>query len=96
MEKESLSSSISIQIINNNEVSSTDPYMNIPILIYPISQWNKWVANNFDDYVTSAPIGPTLRGTNTNYAFATAPRYNFSYLRGFEEVEQIIQTLKGK
>ena len=72
-----------------------DPRMDIPILIYPIDQWNTWEKNNFEGYPTAAPIGPTERGRNAKYVFATAPRYNFSFATGFEEVDQIVQGLKG-
>jgi len=75
--------------------TSAAPRMNIPILIYPLSQWQKWETTNFDGYPTAAPIGPTERGRNNKYVFATAPRYNYSFAEGFEEVENIIQTLKG-
>ena len=71
------------------------PRMDIPILVYPIKQWNIWLANNFEGYPTAAPIGPTEVGRNSKYVFATAPRYNFSFATGFEEVVEIIKTLKG-
>lgn len=67
----------------------------IPILIYPLVTWTKWEESNFEGYKTAAPIPPTERGRNAKYVFATAPRYNFSFLPGFEEVEVIIETLKG-
>lgn len=72
-----------------------NPRMNIPILIYPLEQWNIWQENNFEGYPTAAPIGPTERGRNDKYVFATAPRYNFSFSPGWEEVEDIIKALKG-
>lgn len=71
------------------------PRMDIPILVYPLSQWEIWETNNFEGYPTAAPIPPTERGRNTKYVFATAPRYNFEFLPGFEEVDTIVQTLKG-
>jgi hypothetical protein len=70
-------------------------YMNISILVYPKTKWQEWEKNNFEGYPTAAPIGPTKRGENEKYVFATAPRYNYSFLNGYEEVETIIQTLKG-
>lgn len=69
-------------------------YMDIPVLIYPIAQWEIWEKNNFEGYPTAAPIGPTERGRNARYVFATAPRYNFSFGTGFETVEEIIKNLK--
>jgi len=72
-----------------------NPRMDIPVLVYPIEQWEKWAKTDFEGYVTAAPMGPTERGRNAKFVFATAPRYNFSFLPGFEEVEKIVTTLKG-
>ncbi|MEN9852093.1 MAG: hypothetical protein RI996_36 [Candidatus Parcubacteria bacterium] len=71
------------------------PRMDIPVLIYPLATWENWEKTNFEGYKTAAPIGPTERSRNTKYVFATAPRYNFSFLPSFEEVEEIIKTLQG-
>ncbi len=71
-----------------------NPTMDIPIEVFPIEQWQKWTATDFDGYPTAAPIGPSERGRNSKYVFATAPRYNYSFLPGFEEVENIIKNLK--
>ena len=76
------------------DATELKPRMNIPIYVYPIEKWTEWEKNNFEGYPTAAPIGPTERGRNSKFVFATAPRYNFSYLPGFEEVEEIIKTLK--
>lgn len=69
--------------------------MDIPIQVFTLEQWKKWEANDFEGYPTAAPIGPTERGRNGKYVFATAPRYNFSFATGWEEVDDIIKTLKG-
>lgn len=71
------------------------PHMDIPILIYTQEQWHTWELNNFEGYQTAAPIGPTKRAENLKYVFATAPRYNFSFQEGFEEVEKIIQDIQA-
>ncbi len=83
-------------VLRNPAWATSTPLMDIPVLVYPIQQWNIWETNNFEGYPTAAPIGPTKRGQNTAYVFATAPRYNFSFLPGFEEVEKIIQTITAK
>ncbi len=67
----------------------------VPILIYPKSVWLAWEKNNFEDYKTAAPIGPTERGRNSDFVFATAPRYNFSFGTGTEAVENIVKNLKA-
>lgn len=69
--------------------------MDIPIQVFTLDQWKKWEANNFEGYPTAAPIGPTERGRNSKYVFATSPRYNYSFATGWEEVDEIIKTLKG-
>ena len=74
--------------------TAKNPHEDIPILVYPLATWQKWEKNNFEGYPTAAPIGPTERGRNNVYVFATAPRYNFDFQPGFEEVEKIVAALK--
>lgn len=81
--------------IRKSNWTESAPTAEIPILIYPTAQWEIWQTNNFENYPTAAPIGPTKRGSNENYVFATAPRYNFSFLPGFEEVETIVSEIKS-
>ena len=69
-------------------------YEDIPVLVYPIAKWQAWEKNDFEGYPTAAPIGPTERGRNDTYVFATAPRYNYDFSTGWEEAEDIIKTLK--
>lgn len=75
--------------------TQANPYMDVPILVYPIAQWQTWEKNNFEGYPTAAPIGPTERGRNATYVFATAPRYNYSFAIDWENVEEIVKSLKG-
>jgi hypothetical protein len=81
--------------IRNPKWTKAKQYEDIPVLVYPIKQWKKWEANKFKNYPTAAPFGPTERGRNAKYVFATAPRYNYDYKTGWEEVETIIKTLKA-
>jgi hypothetical protein len=74
--------------------TGTGSYEDIPILVYPLSKWQEWEANNFSDYSTAAPIGPSERARNDRYVLATAPRYNYDYSLGWEEVEEIIKNIK--
>ncbi|TRZ50943.1 hypothetical protein D4R99_05140, partial [bacterium] len=82
-------------VIRHPQWTKTNPYEDIPILIYPIDQWKKWEINNFEGYPTAAPFGPTERARNDRSVFATAPRYNYDYQTGWEEVENIIKTMKA-
>ena len=81
--------------IRNPKWTKENPTMDIPVQVFTIAQWQEWENNNFETYPTAAPIGPTERGRNKNFVFATAPRYNYSFLPGFEDVESILKTLKG-
>jgi hypothetical protein len=82
-------------VIRYPKWTEADLYEDMPILIYPINQWEKWEANDFEGYPTAAPFGPQERGRNTEYVFATGPRYNYDFRTGWEDVESIIRTLKA-
>lgn len=64
----------------------------IPIMVFTLDQWSGLEKDEF--HIGAAPIGPNEIGRNSRYVFAIPARYNFSYLVGFEEVEQIIQSKK--
>jgi len=82
-------------LLRHPQWTDKSPYEDIPVLIYSLAQWQKWEADDFQGYPTAAPIGPTERGRNNLYVFATAPRYNYDYQTGWEEAENIIKTLKA-
>lgn len=71
------------------------PRQDIPIYIFTILQWDNLQNDLF--HIGAAPIGPTEIGRNNKYVFAVPARYNFSFVRGYEEVEDILKTnpLKG-
>ncbi|MEI6843406.1 MAG: hypothetical protein WCK48_02780 [bacterium] len=66
------------------------PRQDIPIMLFTLAQWNDLLAEKF--HIGAAPIGPSELGRNAQYVFALPARYNFAYLPGFEEVDQIIQS----
>ena len=68
--------------------TEAQPRQDIPIMIFTIQQWNDMQADKF--HIGAAPINPSELGRNANYVFAIPARYNFSYLTGFEEVDQFI------
>jgi hypothetical protein len=70
------------------------PRQDIPIMIFTPDQWNLIGQEKLS--VGAAPIGPSELGRNTKYIFALPARYNFSYLPGFEEVQQIIDSKSFK
>lgn len=83
-------------VIRNPKWSDSNPRMDIPIQVFTLEQWTKWESTDFEGYPTAAPMGPTERGRNSKYVFATGPRYNYSFATGWEEVDEIIKTLKGE
>lgn len=66
------------------------PRQDIPILIFTHAQWETLAREEF--HIGAAPIGPRQLGKNKRYVFALPARYNFAFLPGFEEVDQIIQS----
>lgn len=66
------------------------PRQDIPIMIFTRSQWEDLVTDKF--HIGSAPIGPSDLGRNVKYIFALPARYNYTYLPGFEEVGQILES----
>ena len=61
----------------------------IPIMIFTIAQWNLIEQEKLS--VGAAPIPPSELGRNATYVFALPARYNFDFLTGYEEVEEILQ-----
>jgi len=61
----------------------------VPIMVFTIDQWTKLQKEEF--HIGAAPVGPSEVGRNSKYVFAIPARYNFSFLKGFEEVEEILQ-----
>ena len=78
-------------IIRHPLWTSSEPRQDIPIMIFTYPQWNLIQKEKLS--LGAAPIPPSEIGRNEGYVFALPARYNFSYLLGFEEVENII---KGK
>lgn len=64
------------------------PRQDIPVMVFTLSQWNMLQQEKF--HIGAAPIGPKELGRNSKYVFALPARYNFSFLTGFEEVENIL------
>jgi hypothetical protein len=65
------------------------PRQDIPIMVFTIKQWNDMQADKF--HIGAAPVNPSEITRSSKYVFATPARYNFSYLTGYEEVDQIIK-----
>jgi len=78
-----------IILIRHPKWTSEEPRQDIPIMIFTIDQWNSLQKGEF--HIGAAPIGPTELGRNDNYVFALPARYNFEFLPGYEEVEDIFK-----
>jgi hypothetical protein len=79
-----------IILIRNPKWTEKNPYQDIPIMIFTLDQWQKVKQEKLS--VSAAPIQPTELGNNSKYVFALPARYNYSFLSGWEEVEQILKT----
>lgn len=65
-----------------------EPRQDIPIMVLTTEQWQAIEREEF--HIGAAPIGPRKIGQNAKYVFAIPARYNFGFLTGFEEVEEIL------
>jgi hypothetical protein len=79
----------SIIIIRHPVWTEKTPRQDIPIMVFTQDQWKS--LNNGEFSVGAAPIGPSKLGENTTYVFALPARYNYEFLTGFEEVEEILE-----
>ena len=69
--------------------SEENPRQDIPIMVFTLTQWDALLDEKF--HIGAAPIGPKELGRNNKYVFALPARYNFAFLPGFEEVEEILE-----
>lgn len=75
-------------IIRNPKWTAAAHYEDIPVLVFTISQWNSYLAENFS--ISAAPILASELARNDMYVFALPPRWNFDYSLGYEEAENIV------
>jgi len=68
--------------------TSENPYQDIPIMVFTLSQWNSLKQGN---YSVSAGGIYTELGRNAKYVFALYSRYNFAVLPGMEDVKTILE-----
>ena len=65
------------------------PRQDIPVYVFTLAQWKDMGQEKF--HIGAAPIAPSELGRNGSYVFALPARYNYAYLKGFEEVDLILQ-----
>ncbi len=75
--------------IVHHKSTAQQPRQDIPLMVFTIEQWDRMQAGEW--HIGAAPIGPLELGRNSRYVFALPARYNYAFLEGWEEVEQILQ-----
>jgi len=75
--------------IRHPQWTKETPRQDVPIMVFTIDQWNLLEKDKI--HIGAAPINPSKLGQNSKYVFALPARYNFAFLTGFEEVEDIIK-----
>ena len=65
-----------------------NPRQGIPIMVLTIPQWDAMQDREW--HIGAAPVLPMEIGRNSQYVFALPARYNYAFLEGWEEVEEII------
>lgn len=76
--------------IRHPEWTQANPRQDIPIMVFTLAQWRCLQLEEF--HVSAAPIGPTELGRNRKYVFALAPRFDWAFPTGYEEVEQLLRS----
>ena len=79
-----------IVYIRHPEWTKDNPRQDIPVMVFKTEQWNALTNEEFS--VGAAPISPSKLGENATYVFALPARYNYEFLKGFEEVEKILES----
>lgn len=74
-------------LIRNPKWTQAAPYEDLPILVFTISQWDSYRAENFA--VSAAPIPASELARNNKYVFALPPRWDFDYSLDVKEAQDI-------
>ncbi len=75
-------------LIRSPKWTEENPTQDIPIMIFTPDVWEQVL--NEQLAVSAAPVPPSELGRNSKYVFALPPRYNFAYLPGWEDVQNIL------
>lgn len=76
-------------LVRHPEWTKETPRQDIPVLVFTLDQWKALQEDKF--HIGAAPIGPSELARNSKYVFALPARYNFAFLPGYEEVDQLVQ-----
>lgn len=85
----------SFQIIELHHPLETaqNPREDMPIMIFTSVQWGHIQKEEWS--VGAAPFPPSILGQNSKYVMALPARYNYDFKPGWEEVDQLVHTLKS-
>jgi hypothetical protein len=78
-----------IVYIRNPKWTKNNPYEDIPVMVFTLSQWQQVSSETMA--VSAAPFPPTEYAQNKTYVFALPPRFDYDYRTGYQEVEGIVQ-----
>ncbi|MDD3653760.1 MAG: hypothetical protein PHO01_06200 [Desulfotomaculaceae bacterium] len=70
--------------------NAKEPRQDIPIMVFTPAQWDSLQKEQIS--VGAAPVPPRELGRNDKHIFALPARYNYEFLTGHEEVEQILSS----
>jgi hypothetical protein len=74
-------------LIRNPKWRAAAPYEDLPILVFTLSQWNSYLAEEFA--VGAAPIQASELGRNNKFVFALPARWDFDYSLDVKEAQDI-------
>lgn len=76
--------------IRHPQWTKDNPRQDIPVMIFTAKQWDSLQNDEFG--VGAAPMAPSMLGENSDYVFALPASYNYAFLTGYEEVEEIFES----
>lgn len=80
-------------VLRNPAWTSANPTEDMPVMVFTPEQWIQVQQEQLA--VSAAPIPPSLLGQNTKYVLALPARYNYDFKTGWQEVDQLVHTLKA-
>ncbi|MDR1538869.1 MAG: S-layer homology domain-containing protein [Clostridiales bacterium] len=76
-------------LIRHPQWSKAQERQDIPVMIFTHDQWKRMTVDD-SFHIGAAPMNPKELGRNSLYIFGLPARYNYAFLEGSDEVEQIL------
>lgn len=73
--------------------TAKNPREDMPVMVFTHEQWANIQKGEWS--VGAAPIPPTILGQNSQWIMALPARYNYDFKPGWEEVDELVHTLKA-